>query len=236
MEPSTDLLADLPLVAFDLETTGLGGPRDRIVEFGAVHFHLDGQVVGQFQQLVNPQRRIPRRTQLVHGISDAMVQEMPTVAATLPKFLEFLGTPAAILLAHNATFDVDFLRASMRSPHLQGFENPVVDTMLLAQRAIPGLQRYSLQRLVIALEIAKRVPHRALADAQLVMHLFRRLLSLRPELRTRGQLFALAPPVANYRAPGARRGNTSATGSWPRRYGSSRPLRCTWKAVAPGAV
>jgi len=106
--------ANLPLpnvqfVALDLETTGLYPVSCRIVEFGAVRFKLAKGELHRFEQLVDPECPIPSDATRIHGITDAMVCSMPTVAATLPIFLGFLGDPDTVLLAHNASFDLGFL-------------------------------------------------------------------------------------------------------------------------------
>jgi DNA polymerase III alpha subunit (gram-positive type) len=94
-------LSDVEFVAFDLETTGLFPVTCRIVEFGAMRFRLDGQQLDCLEQLVDPKCLIPRAVTWIHGINDAMVRGKPTVGEIMPKFLEFLGGPETILLAHN---------------------------------------------------------------------------------------------------------------------------------------
>jgi DNA polymerase III epsilon subunit-like protein len=81
----------------------------RLVEIGAVRFRPDGRELATFQQLIDPQAVIPEDVQQVHGITDIMVQGQPTIKHVLPRFIEFLGPPDTILLAHNAPFDLGFL-------------------------------------------------------------------------------------------------------------------------------
>ncbi|MDP9405519.1 MAG: exonuclease domain-containing protein, partial [Actinomycetota bacterium] len=103
-------LHDVTFVVVDLETTG-GSPRDsRITEFGAVKVRA-GEVLGEFQSLVDPGQAIPAAVSALTGITDAMVAARPGVAAVLPTFLEFCG--GAALVAHNARFDVGFLQAAL---------------------------------------------------------------------------------------------------------------------------
>ena len=109
MLPHDRPLAEVEFVAFDLETTGLFPVVNRIVEFGAVRFRLDGRELGTWEQLVDPECPIPPGVTEIHGITDTMVRGQPTVARALPGFLDFLGRTEAILLAHNATFDLGFL-------------------------------------------------------------------------------------------------------------------------------
>src|SRR3990172_4043123 len=94
MMPNAKLaLSDAEFVAFDLETTGLYPVSCRIVEFGAVRFKLAKGELHHFEQLVDPECPIPGDATRIHGITDAMVHGMPTVATTLPIFLVFLVGP-----------------------------------------------------------------------------------------------------------------------------------------------
>ncbi len=85
-------LSEVEFIAFDLETTGLFPVVDRIVEFGAVRFRLDGCELGTWEQLVDPECPIPPGVTDIHGITDAMVRGQPTLAQSLPGFLDFLGS------------------------------------------------------------------------------------------------------------------------------------------------
>lgn len=105
-------LTKTEFVAFDLETTGLSAETARIVEIGAVRFRADGEVLGQFAQLINPECRIPAGVTAIHGITDAMVADQPVIADVLPALIEFFGDPRVLLLAHNAHFDMRFLAAA----------------------------------------------------------------------------------------------------------------------------
>lgn len=187
-------LKDLEYVAFDLETTGLSAASDQIVEFGAIRFHLDGHVLECFEQLVNPCCSIPRRATQIHGITDAMVQHMPTVAETLPEFLAFLNHENTVLMAHNASFDLQFLQQAIAQHGAASIEPPVIDTLQMARRAIQGMYNYRLEHLAISLQLADSEDHRALSDSRLVMGLFRRVLESCRGLATQQQLFMLSPP------------------------------------------
>ncbi len=194
MEP-TRLLSDVQLVAFDLETTGLSPHDCQIVEFGAIRFQLDGTVLECFEQLVDPECSIPPSATRIHGITDAMVCGMPTVAETLPRYLDFLGQGNSVSMAHNAAFDVGFLHAAIGSDSSQIIANPVIDTLRLARRAIQGMYNYRLESLATALQLADSEDHRALSDARLVRGLFCKIVELRRDLTTVEQLFTLAPPL-----------------------------------------
>ena len=103
-----DLGTPLSLVTFcvvDLETTG-GGVDDRVTEIGAVKVR-GGELIGEFQTLVNPNTHIPGLIAVLTGITDTMVADAPRLGAVLPSFLEFAA--GCVLVAHNAGFDVGFL-------------------------------------------------------------------------------------------------------------------------------
>ncbi len=182
-------------VAFDLETTGLSPAFDRIVEIGAVRFRADGTELARLNQLVDPCRPIPQDAMRVHGITDEMVRGQPPIDAVLPQFVEFLGDEETILLAHNAPFDVGFL--SMVLGRLDGSapENPVVDTLELAQCRLRCVTDYKLQTLARELDICDGTQHRALDDALVVKSLFLKLLEMRPRIPEPDELFRITWPL-----------------------------------------
>ena len=158
-------LREVTFVVVDLETTG-GSPADcGITEIGAVKVR-GGVVEGEFHSLVNPGTSIPPFIQILTGITDAMVAASPTVAAMLPAFLEF--AQGAVLVAHNAPFDVGFLRAAAER---QGRAWPpfgVLDTARLARQVLlrdeaPDCKLSTLARLFRA---TTQPTHRALDDAR----------------------------------------------------------------------
>ena len=195
MSPVHLPLSETEFIAFDLETTGLTPERSRIIEFGAVRFRLDGTESGRLEQLVDPQCPIPFRATCVHGINDAMVHGMPTVAEMLPVFLEFLGGAETVLLAHNARFDVGFLHHALRRAGVGPPPHPVIDTLQLARRRIRGLNSYRLETLAIHLRIAEGEDHRALSDAHLVKGAFLDLVGRQPHIETVADLFRCTRPM-----------------------------------------
>ena len=188
-------LSDVEFVAFDLETTGLFPVVNRIVEFGAVRFRLDGRVLGTWEQLVDPECLIPPGVTEIHGITDAMVRGQPTLAQALPGFLDFLGTPDTILLAHNATFDLGFLNFGAAKTGLEFPSNPVIDTLDMARTCVRGAPSCRLEDLAVYLGLAESEDHRALSDSRLAMALFMHLAGRLEWLRTVEDLFRLSPPL-----------------------------------------
>lgn len=158
-------LRDLTFVVVDLETTG-GSPADcAITEVGAVKTR-GGERLGEFSTLVNPGQPIPPFIQVLTGISDAMVGGAPRIEAVLPAFLEFAG--GCVLVAHNAPFDVGFLRAAANRLGLAWPPFGVLDTARLARAIVlrdeaPDCKLATLARVFRA---STTPTHRALDDAR----------------------------------------------------------------------
>lgn len=151
-------------VVFDVETTG-GSPEDSaITELGAVRV-VDGRLGATFQTLVNPGRPIRPFVVGLTGISEAMVAEAPTIAEVLPGFLDFAGD--AVLVAHNAAFDVAHLEAAHARVVGRPLAAPTLCSLRLARRLLPGLRRRGLDHLAAHLGISAYDRHRALGDARI---------------------------------------------------------------------
>jgi DNA polymerase-3 subunit epsilon len=152
-------------VVVDLETTGGSAASCEITEIGAVRVR-GGEVLGEFQSLVNPASSIPPFIAVLTGITDAMVAGAPRLEQALPAFLEFAR--GAVLVAHNAPFDLGFLRAGCDRLDLPWPEPEHLDTARLARRVLtrdeaPDCKLATLARLFRA----ETTPvHRALADAR----------------------------------------------------------------------
>jgi DNA polymerase III subunit epsilon len=163
-------------VAFDLETTGLMAETDRIVEIGAVRFLGNGQEIGRFQRLVNPQRPMSPAAFAIHGISDHDLADAPPASEVLPEFLAFLEEPhKTTLLAHNASFDAGFLGRELARAGLSTPAYSLFDTLALARRRLPQLTSHRLDSLAQALGLDPAGAHRALADSLRVKDIWLRL-------------------------------------------------------------
>lgn len=175
-------LADVTFCVVDLETTGGSAAKgSKITEFGAVKVR-GGEVLGEFQTLVNPDEVIPAFITVLTGITNQMVIGAPRVSEVLPSFLEFArGT---VLVAHNAPFDVGFLKhyAGVLGIPWPGFET--LDTAILARRVLTRdeVPNCKLSTLAARFGASTTPNHRALSDARAtvdVLHaLFERLGSL----------------------------------------------------------
>jgi DNA polymerase-3 subunit epsilon/ATP-dependent DNA helicase DinG len=167
-----------PLVALDLETTGLNVETDLVIEIGAVKL-VNGQVVGVLETLIDPGVPLPLEAIHITGIRDEDLRGKPTMTEFLPTLRDFVGD--ATVIAHNASFDLAFLRRAglFRT-------NPVLDTLELASLLLPRMPRYGLGSLAASLNIVMDEEHRALADARataaLYWHLWQRALTLPEEL------------------------------------------------------
>ena len=174
-------LREITFVVVDLETTGGSSLTEAITEIGAVKVR-GGEVLGEFATLVDPGRSIPPQITILTGITDSMVYDAPTIGAVLPSFLEFIrGT---VLVAHNAPFDVGFLKAACARLALPWPGPAVVDTVRLARTVLSKEEAPSVRLSALAPLLGASVApdHRALTDARAtvdVLHaLFERLGSL----------------------------------------------------------
>jgi len=195
MPDSGKSLTDTEFAAFDLERTGLFPIACRIVEFGAVRFRLAGTELGTFDQIVDPECPIPPDATRIHGITDAMVSGMPTVADVLRRFLRFLGGPDTVLMAHNASFDLGFLTLVMAKLGIPYPANPVIDTLDVSRKCLPELGSHRLEEVARYLRVAESEDHRGLSDARLAMAVFERIVGGSKRLKTLDDLFRVSPPM-----------------------------------------
>ncbi|QEU11830.1 DEDD exonuclease domain-containing protein [Dermabacter vaginalis] len=158
-------LVDVEFVVVDLETTGTNADLDAITEIGAVRV-VGGEVVEEFQTFVNPERPIPAYIAALTGISDHMVREAPTAEAVIPAFLEFART--SVLVAHNARFDIGFLKAAALRLEYRWPPFEVVDTLALARRVFgrDEVKNHKLSTLASTVGATTVPNHRALSDAR----------------------------------------------------------------------
>ena len=155
-------------VVFDLETTGFSPVNNRIIEIGAVKVE-HGEITDRFSTFVNPQVPIPFRIEELTSINDNMVMDAPAIEEILPQFLEFVGD--AVLVAHNAGFDVSFIEENCRR---LGQEQTFtyLDTVALARILLPQLNRFKLDTVAKALHINLHHHHRAVDDAECTAEIF----------------------------------------------------------------
>ena len=159
---------DSRFVVFDIETTGFSAVNDRIIEIGAVKVD-GGQIVDRYSTFVNPERPIPFEIEKLTGIHDGMVESADVIEDILPKFMEFCQD--CIMVAHNAEFDMSFIRENCRR---QGLERKftVVDTLAMARSMLPDLKNYKLDTVVEAVGGSLENHHRAVEDAESTADIF----------------------------------------------------------------
>ena len=173
--PDDRLLETADYVIFDLETTGLSSREDAIIEFGAVKVK-DREVVDRRQLFINPKRTIPARISQLTHIAQSDVDAAEPVEKVLPELLEWIGD--AVLVAHNAVFDVGFLNAACGQMGLEKLSNPVIDTLPLAH-SILDIKRYNLGSVCRHYGVAYdgEGAHRADYDAEVLSGVFSRMLN-----------------------------------------------------------
>lgn len=166
-------------IAFDLETTGLDSESERIIEIGATLF-VNGKPTDVFQSLVNPNRKIPFSATRVNHITDAMVADAPRESEALRAFSEFAGdafSEGIVFCAHNADFDVKFLKKALQR---SGIDASIlyIDTLSLSRRRLKGLPNYKLQTVADYFLLSIENAHRAGDDATICGEILCKILSI----------------------------------------------------------
>jgi DNA polymerase-3 subunit epsilon len=158
-------LAEITFVVVDLETTGESPQECRITEIGAVKIR-GGQLLGEFQTLVNPGEPIPAFITALTGITDTMVATAPRIGDVLSTFWEYCR--GAVLVAHNAPFDIGFLKAACAATGRCWPDPPVLDTAQLARHVVTRdeARDRKLATLARLFRSTTTPDHRALADAR----------------------------------------------------------------------
>lgn len=168
---------------FDIETTGFSPFLERIIEIGAVRYKK-GKKVGEFSEFVHPKRPIPARITELTSIDDAMVAGADPIESVLPRFLNFAR--GSVFVAHNADFDIGFLRENARRQNIN-FQPVYVDTLGLARCLHPEYHNHKLDTLTKKLGVVLVNHHRACDDAQATGEAF---LKLFEEWREKGMAFS----------------------------------------------
>ncbi|MHB8771113.1 MAG: 3'-5' exonuclease [Syntrophales bacterium] len=163
-------------VVVDLETTGLS-PRQghRIIEIGAAAVE-QGAIVDEFSTLIDAGVPVPLAVQAIHGITDDMLAGRPKPEEALPRFLQFIA--GGTLVAHNAAFEVTFLRHEFARLGM-GFPHPHVCTLEMSRRCLPHLPDYTLETVFLYLFPEAdflRQKHRALDDARMTARIWIKMM------------------------------------------------------------
>ncbi len=170
--------ADCPLdsefICFDLETTGLSAQKDRITEIGAVRIR-GGEVTEHFDTFVDPEMPIPQKVVELTGITDEMVKDAPSEAEALEAFLAFCGGENVVLVAHNAGFDISFLRAAAQRAD-RPFDRTYIDSVPICRSLLKDIKNCKLDTVAAYLKLKPFNHHRADDDAAVLGEIFLNLL------------------------------------------------------------
>jgi DNA polymerase-3 subunit epsilon len=162
-------------VVVDLETTGLS-PRHghRVIEIGAVAVE-NGAIAGEFSTLIDAGVPIPPEVQAIHGITDEMLEGQPRPEEVLPRFYDFIA--GSVLIAHNAVFDIRFLRHEFARLKI-GLPHRYVCTLEISRRRFPRLADHTLETIYLHLfpdPDFLRQNHRALDDARMTAKIWMKM-------------------------------------------------------------
>ena len=168
---------DTTYCVLDLETTGFSAVTEKITEVGIMKVK-NGEVIDEFSCFVNPEKPIPQRVVEVTNITDEMVKDAETIDKVFPKVLEFIK--GSVLVAHNADFDVGFLKQNAKNLGYD-FDFTYVDTLGLAKKLFPDYKKYKLGKIAENLGIKVLVAHRALDDVDTTVKVFNVMMNMLKE-------------------------------------------------------
>ncbi len=163
---------DDTFVVFDIETTGFSATENNIIEIGAVRIS-HGAITDRFSTFVNPKEPIPFRIEKLTGIRDDMVADAPFINDALTQFRKFCE--GAVYVAHNAQFDMGFLRAKEEAAGIER-EYSYVDTLQMARLLVPEIAKFKLDNLCRFFKVSLENHHRAVDDAEATAHIFLKLV------------------------------------------------------------
>lgn len=164
------MIQQTPFIVVDLETTGLEPKLDKIIEIAAVKVH-GGQIIDEWNTLVNPDMFIPQITTDITGITTDMVKDAPLFPDVVDDFMKFMGE-GSIFVAHNVEFDRTFMNEHLLRFEREALKDPYMCTFKLAKQVHPNLARYNLGFLAESFGIDLSQAHRALHDAKATAELF----------------------------------------------------------------
>nr|WP_310787665.1 PolC-type DNA polymerase III [Fusobacterium nucleatum] len=167
--PKDKKIDDEEFVVFDIETTGLNSHTNEIIEIGAVKIKAE-RIVDRYSQLINPGRPIPYHITEITSITDEQVANEPKIDEVIGKFVDFIGD--AVLVAHNAPFDMGFIKRDIKKYLNIDYQCSVIDTLQMARDLFPDLKKYGLGDLNKTLGLALEKHHRAVDDSQATANMF----------------------------------------------------------------
>ena len=165
---------DGTFIVFDLETTGLNPASEEITEIAAVRV-VEGEIRDSFQTYVNPHKPIPAEITELTGISDETVADAPDLDKAVPEFLKWAGEGQYPLVAHNAGFDMGFLRTACQRLGIER-EFTSIDTLEMSRLMLPHMHKFKLNILAKELQVGPFEHHRASDDAAVLGRIYVKLL------------------------------------------------------------
>ncbi|NLZ80930.1 MAG: 3'-5' exonuclease [Clostridiales bacterium] len=159
-------------VAIDIETTGLNPKTDRIIELAAVKVE-NGEIIDTFETLVNPRKSLPDFIRNLTGIHGEELQNAPDIQEVIESFINFCE--GYVLLGHNVIFDYSFIKRNAVNLELE-FEKEGIDTLRIARKILPYLEKKSLSYLCEYYKIENKNQHRAFDDAEAAATLYKKLV------------------------------------------------------------
>jgi len=180
-------------VVVDIETTGISPTACMITEIGALKI-VNDEVVDRFSELINPQARVSEEITRITGLTNAMLDNQPTIEEIMPKFMAFNeGLP---LLGHNVLFDYSFLKYHSQKLGFE-FERKGMDTLKLAAYYLPDLKSKSLAALIDYFDINREMAHRAFHDAKATYEVYR---FLKDQYMKAGESYLFEPTPLHWKA------------------------------------
>ncbi|MGP1428605.1 MAG: PolC-type DNA polymerase III [Fusobacterium sp.] len=167
--PKDKKIDEEEFVVFDIETTGLNSHTNKIIEIGAVKIKA-GRIIDRYSQLINPGISIPYHITEITSITNEQVANQPKIDEVIGKFVEFIGD--AVLVAHNAPFDMGFIKRDIKEYLNIDLEASVIDTLQMARDLFPDFKKYGLGDLNKSLGLALEKHHRAVDDSQATANMF----------------------------------------------------------------
>jgi len=158
-----------PVIVLDIETTGLSPYRNKITEIAAARV-INGKIIDKYHTLINPKTPIPSFITRLTGINDDMVKDAPTINEVIPSLKKFLAND--IIVAHNASFDCNFLSHNFYLYEKTAFENPRLCTVKLANRVHSDLPSKKLSAMCEYYGVINETAHRAMSDVEATIKIF----------------------------------------------------------------
>jgi DNA polymerase III epsilon subunit family exonuclease len=149
------------VIVLDIETTGLDYQREKILEFAAVKL-VGNEITEQYETLVNPKQEIRQSSINIHGITQDMIEDQPTIEEVMPKILDFIGDYP--IVGHNVIFDYNFIRRACYDLYNRSFDNHRIDSQHMFREVFPEEFSHGLEALMTRFGVEFTTRHRAMAD------------------------------------------------------------------------